>query len=72
MLRPCFFASYSLVLRAYQLSDRAGYVVAFRQFSIIVGVALAFLIYKERWTLARFLGVGLICTGLVLVGMFGG
>jgi len=68
----CFFASYCLVLRAYQLSDRAGYVVAFRQFSIIIGVVLAFLIYKERWTLARILGVGLICTGLILVGVFGG
>jgi len=68
----CFFGSYSLVLRAYQLSDGAGYVVAFRQFSIIIGVALAFLIYKERWTLVRVLGVGLICAGLVLVGVFGG
>ena len=68
----CLFGSYGLVLWAYQLSDKAGYVLAFRQFSIIIGVALAFLLYKERWTLARILGVGLICAGLVLVGMFGG
>lgn len=68
----CFFGTYCLVLWAYQLSDRAGYVVAFRQFSIIIGVALAFLIYKERWTVVRILGVGLICTGLMLVGLFGG
>jgi uncharacterized membrane protein len=40
--------------------------------AIIIGVVLAFLIYKERWTLARILGVGLICAGLVLVGAFGG
>ncbi len=68
----CFFGSYGLVLWAYQLSDRAGYVVAFRQFSIIIGVVLAFLIYKERLTFVRIFGIGLICAGLILVGMFGG
>lgn len=67
----CFFGSYCLVLWAYQLSDKAGYVVAFRQFSIVVGVILAFLIYKERWAYGRILGVGLICAGLILVGAFG-
>jgi uncharacterized membrane protein len=68
----CFFASYGLVLWAYQLSDRAGYVLAFRQFSIIIGVTLAFLIYRERWSPVRAAGVGLICAGLVLVGAYGG
>lgn len=68
----CFFVSYGLVLWAYQLSDKAGYVLAFRQFSIIIGVVLAFLIYKERWSLVRVLSVGLICAGLVLVGAYGG
>ncbi len=68
----CFFGTYCLVLRAYQLSDKAGYVVAFRQFSIIIGMILAFLIHKERCTQVRILGVGLICTGLMLVGLFGG
>ncbi|MEZ4718163.1 MAG: hypothetical protein R2851_19025 [Caldilineaceae bacterium] len=34
------FASYWLILWAYQVSDRVSYVVALRQFSIVIGVAL--------------------------------
>ena len=67
----CFFGSYCLILWAYQLGRYAGYVVAFRQFSIIIGVATAVLVYKERGVVVRLVGVVLITLGLVIVGMLG-
>ncbi|MDY6877574.1 MAG: EamA family transporter [Chloroflexota bacterium] len=42
------FGAYWLVLWAYQLSPYASYIVAFRQFSIVIGTVLAFAIYKEQ------------------------
>jgi uncharacterized membrane protein len=67
----CFFGSYWLILWAYQLSQHASYVVAFRQFSIVIGVVAAFLIYKERRVLVRIVGIALIMVGLILVGIYG-
>ena len=67
----CFFGAYWLVLWAYQLCQHASYVVAFRQFSIVIGVVVAFLIYKERGVVVRLTGTILITTGLILVGMYG-
>ena len=42
------FASYWLVLWVYQVTEHTSYVVAFRQFSIVIGAIGAFIIYKER------------------------
>ncbi|MFH1613861.1 MAG: EamA family transporter [Planctomycetota bacterium] len=68
----CFlFGAYWLVLWAFQLSEQASYVVAFRQFSIIVGVVLAFLLYKERGLVVRLSGTVMITLGLVLIGIWG-
>ena len=67
----CNFSSYWLVLWAYQLSRHAGYVVAFRQFSIVIGVAVAFVAYKESGVFVRIVGVVLITAGLIIVGLFG-
>jgi uncharacterized membrane protein len=67
----CFFGSYWLVLWAYQLGRHASYVVAFRQFSIVIGVVIAFVIYKERGMVVRILAAVLITIGLILVGLLG-
>ena len=67
----CFFGSYWLVLWAYQLGRHASYVVAFRQFSIVIGVVIAFAIYKERGVVVRTLAAMLITIGLILVGLLG-
>jgi uncharacterized membrane protein len=58
-------------LWAYQLGRHASYVVAFRQFSIVIGVVIAFVIYKERGVAVRILATVLITAGLILVGLFG-
>jgi len=67
----CNFGSYWLVLWAYQLSRHAGYVIAFRQFSIVIGVFVAFVAYKESGVFVRIVGVVLITAGLIIVGLFG-
>lgn len=65
------FGAYWLVLWAYQLTGRASYVVAFRQFSIAIGVAAAFLIYKERGVLIRTAAALIITAGLIAIGLGG-
>lgn len=66
------FGAYWLVLWAYQSTQRAGYIVAFRQFSIVIGVAIAFAVFKERGLAVRLTGTLLITLGLVLVALWGG
>jgi len=66
------FGGYTLVVWSYQLARHASYIVAFRQASIIIGVALAFLIYRERGLLVRITGTLIITAGLVLIALRGG
>lgn len=65
------FGAYWLVLWAYQLSPYAGYIVAFRQFSIVIGAVLAFIIYKEGGIKVRLSGALMITAGLVLIAGWG-
>ena len=65
------FAAYWLILWAYQLSPYAGYIVAFRQFSIVIGAILAFIIYKEQGVGVRMTGALLITSGLILIAGWG-
>lgn len=65
------FSAYWLILWAYQLSPYASYIVAFRQFSIVIGAILAFLIYKEKGFAVRISGAMMISAGLVLIAVLG-
>jgi len=65
------FGAYWLILWAYQLSPFASYIVAFRQFSIVIGAVFAFLIYKEQGVAVRLSGAALITIGLVLIAIWG-
>jgi len=65
------FGAYWLVLWAYQLAQRASYIVAFRQFSIVIGVVAAFALFKERGVLVRMTAVLLITVGLIVIGVWG-
>ena len=67
----CHFGAYSLILWAYQLAERVSYVVAFRQFSIVIGVVVAVMIGNEPGRAVRTLAAGVICTGLVMIGLWG-
>jgi drug/metabolite transporter (DMT)-like permease len=64
------FTAYSAILVCYQMVRHAGYIWAMRQFSIVVGVLLAFAIFKERGRLVRLTGAVLITAGLVLIGLY--
>jgi len=65
------FGAYWLILWAYQLSPYASYIVAFRQFSIVIGALLAFIIYKEQGVAVRLSGAVMITLGLVLIALLG-
>ena len=65
------FGAYWLVLWAYQLVERVSYVVAFRQFSIVVGALLAVVVLKEHPPVPRVLAIALITLGLVLIALQG-
>ncbi len=65
------FGAYWLVLWAYQLTIRAGYVVACRQFSIVIGVIMAAAFLREKVPIHRWLAVGIITIGLVILSVWG-
>jgi drug/metabolite transporter (DMT)-like permease len=65
------FGGYWLVLWSYQLSGRASYVIAFRQTSILIGVAVAFALYGERGLAVRLTGAVVITAGLVIITVIG-
>ena len=66
------FGGYGLVLWAYQLSENAGYVVAFRQFSIVLGVVMGFALFREKGIVIRLGAVAVIAAGLVVIALWGG
>jgi len=63
--------AYVLILWVYQQVDEASYIVAFRQFSIVIGVGLALWLYREPGAKVRVPAALLITAGLVLVGLLG-
>jgi len=65
------FGGYWLILWSYQLTQRASYIIALRQFSIVIGVILAFIIYKEKGLIVRLTGAFLLTCGLVLIALGG-
>lgn len=61
------FIAYWLVLWAYQLSPYASYVVALRQFSLIIGAIAGAIFLREPAPLLRFAAVVVIVLGISLV-----
>jgi drug/metabolite transporter (DMT)-like permease len=65
------FGAYWLILWAYQLVPNASYIVAFRQFSIVIGAIIAFKIYGDEGVAVRMTGAMLITFGLILIAVWG-
>jgi multidrug transporter EmrE-like cation transporter len=65
------FFGYLLVLWAYQLAPQTSYLLAFRQFSIVLGVVAAFWWYGERGLAVRVPSTLAIVAGLVLLVVAG-
>lgn len=65
------FGAYSLVLWAYQMPVPVSYIVALRQFSIVLGVILGTILFREpapRWRISMAL---LIVAGVLLISVWG-
>ena len=60
---------YSLVLMAMMSVENVSYVAAFRQLSIPLGAVLGIFLLKERASLPKILGIVLISSGLILIGL---
>lgn len=58
--------TYLLILFAFRL-EQASYIVAVREFSVVVGALMGAVFLTERLTLAKILGIAAIAGGLVLV-----
>jgi drug/metabolite transporter (DMT)-like permease len=75
MLKPALLtglaigATYGIILLAMTLAKNVSYVVGLRQLSIPLGTMMGVLILKEKGSLTRFIGVGILFVGLVLVAM---
>jgi drug/metabolite transporter (DMT)-like permease len=63
------FGAYWLVLWAYQLSPFASYIAALRQFSIVIGVAAAALIWREPARGMRLLAAFIITLGIICISI---
>jgi drug/metabolite transporter (DMT)-like permease len=61
-------SAYTLILWVYQMIPQASYVVALRQFSIVIGVGAAILIFREPAAKLRLTAALVITAGVVLVG----
>ncbi len=65
------YGGYWLILWVYQMVPQAGYVLAFRQVSVIIAVVVAFAVYKERGRLVRTVATIMICAGLIVIKVWG-
>jgi drug/metabolite transporter (DMT)-like permease len=63
------FSAYGLVLWAYQLSPHTSYVVALRQFSIVIGVVAGNLIFHEAPSRLRISAALIITLGGVCIAL---
>ncbi len=63
------FLGYGMILWAFQMTDHMAYVSALRQFSIVIGVVLAFVVFREKGFLVRTTGAILITAGVVLIAI---
>ncbi len=58
--------TYLIILFAFQRAN-VSYVAAVREFAVVIGAALGFIVLKERFTAAKGWGIAAIVAGLVLV-----
>jgi drug/metabolite transporter (DMT)-like permease len=63
------FAAYWLILWAYQLSPYMSYVVALRQFSIVIGVVAATLLFHEPAPRLRLAAAVIIAVGVAAIAV---
>ncbi len=65
------FSAYTLVLIAYQYSHETSYVVALRQFSLVIGVPIGAYYFRESAPILRILAALTITAGIALIVLAG-
>lgn len=65
------YSAYWLVLWAYQFVKQVSYVVTFRQFSIVIGTLVAFILRREKAFALRVIAIFAITLGLVIIALLG-
>lgn len=65
---PASLVTYLLILLAYQLGP-VSYIVACREFAVVIGSVLGFVYLREKITVRKVLGIVAITAGLVLIKM---
>lgn len=58
---------YMAILFAFRLMGEASYIVALREFSVVIGAVLGFIFFKEKPTLWKIFGIISIIAGLVFI-----
>jgi len=61
------YVAYTLVLTAMAFVHDVSYVVAFRQLGIPLGAILGIVVLRESRFMPKYIGLALVCLGLVLV-----
>ena len=72
LMGALMYITYALVLWAYQLSWQTSYVVALRQFSIVIGVVVGALLLGEAAPALRIAGAVVIGAGVAVLTFAGG
>lgn len=65
------YVAYALIVWVYQMVEQVSYVVAFRQFSIVIGVVAAFLLFHEAGRAIRIFASVLLTIGLMVISLWG-
>lgn len=71
IIAALMYLTYALVLWAYQLSWQTSYVVALRQFSIVLGVVVGVLLLREAAPATRVAGAVVIVGGVAVLTFTG-
>ena len=58
--------TYLIILFAFQLA-KLSYIVAVREFAVVIGAVLGITLLKEQLTFKKILGISAITAGLILV-----
>jgi uncharacterized membrane protein len=66
LVGPGALCTYLMVLFAFRLGP-VSYIVAVREFAVVIGALLGFLVLKERLTVRKAVGIMAITIGLVCV-----
>ena len=64
------FASYTLVIWAYQITDHSSYIMGVRQVSIVLGTIAAILIFNEKSPQIKLIASSLITLGALIIALF--